>query len=190
MEITKKVFMKDRNEWRKWLEKNHSSVSEIWLVFYKKHSGKPSVRYDEAVEEALCYGWIDGIAKSIDGECYAQRFTPRKNDKNWSELNKSRVAELIKNGKMTSAGMEKFNYSKNDSPSKLNRNTISLDVSSEFLSALKSNSPALAFFNSLAPTYRKQFVMWINSAKREETKLKRIKEAVDLLKQNKKLGLK
>lgn len=189
MEITKKVFMKNREEWRSWLEKNHSTEKEIWLVFYKKHTGKPTVLYSEAVEEALCFGWIDSTLKRIDDEKHAQKFTPRTNVNNWSDLNKKRIEALIKSGKMTDAGMAKFNFEKSDK-TKLNWNSISKELSNDFLKALKLNKPAWAYFNSLAPSYQKQYAMWINSAKLEDTKSKRIKEAISMLSQNRKLGLK
>lgn len=189
MEITKKVYMKDRDEWRSWLEKNHSTEKEIWLVFYKKHTNKPTVLYSEAVEEALCFGWIDSTLKRIDDEKHAQKFSPRKDNKNWSELNRTRVEMLIKSGRMTKAGMDKFNFIPNDKP-QMTRKDFANELCGEFLEALKQNKPAKKFFDSLAPTYQKQFNLWINTAKREETKLNRIKEAVGLLAQSKKLGLK
>src|SRR5690606_16126198 len=97
---------KDRNEWRQWLEQNHEKLSEIYLVFYKLSTKKPTVTYEEAVEEALCFGWIDGIRKGIDDETYMNRFTPRKPKSMWSVVNKDRVEKLIAEGKMTDAGLK------------------------------------------------------------------------------------
>lgn len=108
MNITKTLYAKDRTQWRRWLEKNHDKEKEIWLVFYRKDSGKVSISYNDAVEEALCFGWIDSIEKGIDGERFAQRFTPRKPKSKWSETNKERVKKLIKEGKMTKAGLAVF----------------------------------------------------------------------------------
>lgn len=104
MNITKTLYVKDRDQWRKWLFENHDKEKEIWLVFYRKDSGKPRISYNDAVEEALCFGWIDSIEKGTDHERFAQRFTPRKPKSQWSETNKERVKRLIKDGKMTKAG--------------------------------------------------------------------------------------
>lgn len=106
--ITKTLYVKNRNEWRKWLEKHHNKEPEIWLIYYRKATGKPSIPYNDAVEEALCFGWIDSLEKGIDEERFAQRFTPRKTNSPWSQTNKERVQRLIKLGKMTSAGLAKI----------------------------------------------------------------------------------
>lgn len=108
VEITKTFTPKSRKEWREWLTKNHDKTTEIWLVYYKKHTGKPTIKYEEAVEEALCFGWIDGIEKRIDEERYAQRFTPRRKNSNWSESNIARYKKLVKQGLMTKAGKKAF----------------------------------------------------------------------------------
>lgn len=114
MQITKTLDIKNRAAWRAWLEKNYDKKDEIWLIYYKrsfstnkKSSGIKSISYDEAVEEALCFGWIDGIEKGIDKDRFAQRFTPRREKSNWSKSNIERVKKLIKMGKMTQAGLEK-----------------------------------------------------------------------------------
>ncbi len=104
MQITNPKHFKNRDELRKWLEKNHATKSELWLLFYKVKTGKKSVRYPEAVEEALCFGWIDGILKRIDDEKHAQRFTPRNPKSIWSKVNKERAKRMIDAGKMTDAG--------------------------------------------------------------------------------------
>src|SRR2546428_11386211 len=106
MEITNLLEVKNRKEWRSWLSKNHKSEKEIWLVYYKKKSGKSRIPYNAAVEEALCYGWIDSTVKSIDENSYAQRFSPRKKESNLSEMNKERIRRLIEKGKMTKAGLD------------------------------------------------------------------------------------
>ncbi len=106
MKITKTLYVTTRDEWRSWLEENHKSEKEIWLIYYKKHTGKPRIPYDDAVEEALCFGWIDSIIKRIDEEKYTQKFSPRKQNSAWSDLNKKRVKKLIEEGKMTKAGYE------------------------------------------------------------------------------------
>lgn len=180
------IVCKNRQEWRSWLEKNHNSVKEIWLVYYKKHTKKPTVYYDEAVEEALCYGWIDSTVRTIDDEKYSQKFTPRNKKSNWSELNKSRVRKLINEGKMTPAGLEKLEG--------VNLNEVFIETTlvllPQFEQTLMSNEPAWSYFNSLAPSHRKQYTEWIMSAKREETQIKRLSEAIIMLEKNLKLGMK
>ena len=108
MEITKTLYVTDRDNWRKWLEKYHNKEPEIWLVYYNKVSGKPTLPYNDAVEEALCFGWIDSTVKKIDEESYGQRFSPRNQRSNWSEANKERVIRLLKLGKMTPTGIAKL----------------------------------------------------------------------------------
>lgn len=107
MEITKQLYVTDRDAWRAWLEKNYDTEKEIWLIYYKKHTGKPRIPYDDAVEEALCFGWIDSTVKRVDDEKFAQKFTPRKNKSNWSDLNKKRAKKMIREGRMTKAGFLK-----------------------------------------------------------------------------------
>lgn len=113
MEISKTLYVTDRKKWRAWLEKNHKKEKVIWLIYYKKASGKPRIPYHEAVEEALCFGWIDSTAKRIDEERFAQRFTPRRKGSKVSELNKARMREMIRQGKMTAAGLEAAKHEKN-----------------------------------------------------------------------------
>jgi uncharacterized protein YdeI (YjbR/CyaY-like superfamily) len=114
LSITEILYAPDRTSWRLWLEENHSQKREIWLVYFKKHTGKPTVSYDEAVCEALCFGWIDGIEKSLDGQRYAQRFTPRREKSNWSQSNIKRYQSLLKENLVTEAGKKAFaNQEKN-----------------------------------------------------------------------------
>ena len=106
----KTLYVSNRDEWRSWLEKNCNKESVIWLIFYKKHSGKRSVAYSDAIEEALCFGWIDSIIKRFDDEKYIQKFTPRKEKSRWSVLNVRRVREMIKQGRMTDKGLALYKY--------------------------------------------------------------------------------
>ncbi|MGE5399031.1 MAG: YdeI/OmpD-associated family protein [Ignavibacteriales bacterium] len=110
MDTPNALTFADRTGWQEWLEKKHMAETEVWLVLYKKHSGKPGLSYQEAVEEALCYGWIDSKALRVDEEKYMQRFTPRKNNSNWSALNLQRVEKLVKEGRMTLAGLAKVKF--------------------------------------------------------------------------------
>jgi uncharacterized protein YdeI (YjbR/CyaY-like superfamily) len=188
MDIGKTLYVANRNDWRIWLEKNYETEKEIWLIYYKKHSSRPRIPYDDAVEEALCFGWIDSIIKKIDEEKFAQKFTPRKNNNKWSELNIKRVGKMIEEGKMTEAGLKKIDKTLlNKEPGKKDSSTEPVSCLEE---ALKDKVKAMEFFTSLAPSYKKQYINWTGSAKREETRMKRIKEAIELLENNKKLGLK
>jgi uncharacterized protein YdeI (YjbR/CyaY-like superfamily) len=179
------VYCATREEWREWLARNHDKSKGIWLIYYKKGSGKPRVPYDDAVEEALCFGWIDSTVKRIDEEKYAQQFTPRKPNSGWSELNMRRMDQLIKDGRATEAGLAKYR-----DPAAHRSTTRDLDYVTPpgFMEALKKNKEALAYFKQLPPSQTKLFFRWINGAKRDETKLKRIAESVELLARNKKLS--
>jgi uncharacterized protein YdeI (YjbR/CyaY-like superfamily) len=185
------LYVGNRKDWRKWLEKNHSTEKEIWLVYYKKHTGLDRVPYEAAVEEALCFGWIDSIVRRLDEDKFAQKFTPRKNSSKWSELNKARIAKLEKLGILAEAGLKSVEKAKESGKwfeTIKPPQTESLDP--EFEKELKKNPNANNYFKSLAPSYKKQYVGWISAAKKDETRKKRIMEAIDLLNQNKKLGLK
>ena len=186
------VYVKTRAEWRKWLAKNHNiSLSGIWLVYYKKGSSNPSLEYEESVEEALCYGWIDSIIKKIDAESYVRKFTPRKKGSKWSATNKKRVTRLLKKGKMTEFGQQMIDEAKLSGMWDVDpRPDFALEVSELFAAELDKNFKAKSFFYGLAPGYQKQFIGWINSAKRDATKENRVKESIDLLARGQKLGLK
>jgi uncharacterized protein YdeI (YjbR/CyaY-like superfamily) len=191
MERTKELHFANRRDWRSWLEKNNETKREAWLIFYKKHTGKPNVTYDEAVEEALCFGWIDSIIKRIDHEKFARKFTHRKPNSNWSESNKKRAQKMIAQGRMTKAGLELINGAKQHG--KWNRNSLpkkEYPVPQYVKHALRSNEKALANFNKLAPSYRRQYVAWVDSAKKEKTRRKRLVEVIGVLERNEKLGMK
>ena len=184
------LYVKTRTEWKSWLEENRDSSPGVWLVFYKKESGQPSLTYEDAIEEALCHGWIDSIIKKIDDESYLRKFTPRKDDSKWSDLNKKRVEKMIRQNRMTSAGMAKVTIAKQtgiwDQPEQPRPQFV---MHEEFQAALDQNPKALEFFNSLNKADRQQYIYWVASAKREETRQNRIKESLELLEKNQKLGL-
>ncbi|MCK4345034.1 MAG: YdeI/OmpD-associated family protein [Bacteroidales bacterium] len=192
VEITKTLYITTREKWRKWLEKNHNTEKEIWLVYYKKHTGKPRIPYDDAVEEALCFGWIDSIIKRIDEEKYTQKFSPRKQNSVWSDLNKKRVKKLIEEGKMTKAGFGTIKGLALDDLKKEEKRSFKKEsiIPSYIKDALKSNIQAWDNFNKLAFSYKRNYVGWIDSAKREETRQRRLEEAIKLLEKNEKLGIK
>ncbi|MCD6062186.1 MAG: hypothetical protein K0R82_97 [Flavipsychrobacter sp.] len=177
-----RYYAKDRKTWRKWLAKNHKNAAGIWLVYYKKESGNPRVPYADAVEEALCYGWIDSTQRPIDGESYMQLFMPRKPKSGWSKLNKERIERLISEGLMTPAGMAKIETARqNGSWNKLD-GIESLEVPPELQKALSrpANKKAKKFFEGLnIPSPKKYVIYWISSAKLPATKEKRIAEFVE-----------
>jgi uncharacterized protein YdeI (YjbR/CyaY-like superfamily) len=185
LKITRTLHVETRSEWRAWLAKHHGKESEIWLVYNKKQSGRPRVAYAEAVEEALCFGWIDGITKPMDENRYAQRFTPRREKSNWSPLNRQRFARLVKEGRMTPSGLAR-GPTRSSTPTRPETKSIPAYIRA----AVARNRAAESFFRDLAPSYRRLYVRWIDSAKREETRLRRLREAISLLARRHKPGLK
>jgi uncharacterized protein YdeI (YjbR/CyaY-like superfamily) len=193
------IYIKNRHVWRKWLQEFHLQADSIWLIYYKKHTGKPRIPYDDAVEEAICFGWIDTTIKRIDDERFMQKFTPRKKKSNWSEHNIRRAEKMIHEDKMTKSGMAKYRQWLNEQLqeaesgshlTKSERKRLMIEISPVFKKMLGTNYLANENFHKLAPSHKKQYLEWINSAKREETRLKRMKEAVYLLESGKKLGMK
>lgn len=183
------VHAQDRRAWRKWLEKNHASAKGVWLEYFKKSSGKPSVTVEEAVEEALCFGWIDSKMKPIDAERFRQVFTPRKTKSIWSKINKARVAKLIKAGLMTPAGLERVKASKRDGSWNRLDAVEALVMPEDFRTALRANPTAEKNFTAFNDSAKKIILWWIVSAKRPETREKRIRETVALAEKNVKAGL-
>jgi len=180
-----------RGEWRAWLMENHASETEVWLVYFKKHTGKPSVTYIESVKEALCFGWIDGTKKSIDAETYTHRFTPRRPASKWSITNIRLAKDLITKDKMNAAGLKAFEQRQEYDvealeAQKANAKTLSAETENQ----LKAHQQAWDNFNRLSPGYRRQYIIWLQTAKRPETREKRLNEAIGLLEQNKHLGMK
>jgi uncharacterized protein YdeI (YjbR/CyaY-like superfamily) len=179
-----------RDKWRSWLEKNHSKEKEAWLIFYKKHVSEGKMSYLEALEDALCYGWIDGRLKRIDDEKHMIRFSPRRKASGWSNHNIRRVRNLIAEGKMTPAGLTKIDNNT------LNRTSFHNDkrrprfrITPEMKNRLMIDENAWKNYCNLAPSAKEQYAYWLSSAKKAETKEKRLKKALALLKRNKKLGM-
>lgn len=186
-----KLHVIGRDDWRAWLRKNHDVKKEIWLIYYKKHTGKPRIPYNDAVEEAICFGWIDSTVKKIDEEKFVQKFTPRKARSKWSEANKKRALKMIEEARMTEAGLTKIREAKNTGEwFKTAPARKKLVVPSYLKEALAKNRRARDFFNSLASGYKRNFVGWIASAKKEETRQRRLIESIKLLEKSKKLGMK
>jgi len=178
-------------EWRAWLQKNHGRYEEVWLVYFKQHTGKPTISYRDSVEEAICFGWIDGLKKRIDEERYAHRFTPRRPGSKWSPLNIHLAEKMIAAGIMMPAGLQAFERRKSyDQELLRHRQSNEIALPQEIEQALRSNQTAWRNYKALAPGYRKQYAGWLSSAVRPETRQKRLREALRLLEQNRKLGMK
>ena len=170
----KPIFFARQSLFRKWMEKNHDNTSEQWVGFYKKDSGKDSITWPQAVDEALCFGWIDGIRRSIDSISYMIRFTPRKSTSIWSAVNIKRAKELTELGFMHPAGLQAFNTrdEKKANQYSFEQKSVKLDVNYE--KKFRENKKAWEYFQSMAPSYRKTAAWWVMSAKQEETRLRRL----------------
>lgn len=177
-------YAPDRAAWRAWLTDNHASASGIWLVYFKKESGWPRVAYDDAVEEALCFGWVDSRPNEIDADRYMQLFSPRKAKSPWSRLNKTRVEALIAQGLMMPAGLAKIEAAKQDGSWTAYDAIEDLTMPPDLAAALAANPTAQGYFDAFPPTSKKNILWWIHSAKRPETRAKRIEETVRLAAQN------
>lgn len=171
-----------RAQWRAWLKKNHASFPEIWLVFAKAHTGE-RLRYAEAVEEALCFGWIDTTVNRLDEDHYMQRFTPRRNLQNWSKINLDRFARLEASGRMTDAGRAKRAARVAPPPPRLPSGAPTPPFVRR---ALAKRPRALRAFEALAPSYRRDYLRWITEAKRPVTRERRLEEAIRRLEANRK----
>jgi uncharacterized protein YdeI (YjbR/CyaY-like superfamily) len=184
---TLKTFTAESAEqWRKWLVLHHDCESEVWLVFYKRHTGRKSVAYNDAVDEALCFGWIDSLIKRLDDNRYARKFTRRKPDSKWSTINRKRYAALQKSGRLMPAGIARPPTDRSGDAPPLPPS----GVPGYIARALKKHPAAWSFFDGLAPSHKRNYVAWIDSAKRQETRLRRLDEAVRMLGAHQKPGLK
>jgi uncharacterized protein YdeI (YjbR/CyaY-like superfamily) len=172
-------FFKTPAAFHKWLADNHAKSKELWVGFYKKDSGKASITWPESVDEALCFGWIDGIRKSIDEDSYKIRFTPRKPTSVWSAVNIRNVAKLIKEDRMQPAGMKAFEARKENRSGIYAYEQRSPELVEPYMGKLKRNKAAWNFFQAQPPSYRKVMNWWVVSAKREETRLKRLEQLIE-----------
>jgi uncharacterized protein YdeI (YjbR/CyaY-like superfamily) len=186
-----KLYVTNRDDWRKWLTKNHNTKKESWLIYYKKHTGKPRIPYDDAVEEALCFGWIDSTVKKLDDEKYAQKFTPRNTKSRWSELNIKRARKMIQEKRMTQAGLLKCKDALKSAEKKPKNKPLKkkIVIPSDLKKALTKNKKALMNFKNFAPSYKRLYIRWINTAKKQKTKEKRIARVVEWSVQNQKPGM-
>jgi uncharacterized protein YdeI (YjbR/CyaY-like superfamily) len=185
----KTLLVRTLEQWRDWLTEHHSSESEVWLIFHKRHTGVASIEYKDARDEALCFGWVDSLVKRLDDRRYAQKFTPRRADSRWSAVNRKRYAELKAAGRLKPPGIERPPTDRTYAP-RPPRLQMPSKLPAYIDEALRNHPVALRHFESLAPSQRRRYLAWIESAKREETKLRRLKEAIRLLTSGKVLGLK
>jgi uncharacterized protein YdeI (YjbR/CyaY-like superfamily) len=179
------IYASDRKAWRQWLESNHHTAIGIWLIYYKVKSGQPSVRYSEAVKEALCFGWIDSKVKSLDADRYKQIFTPRKLKSVWSKLNKQYIEELLEQRLMTETGLKKIEAAKQDGSWQTLDAIEALIIPIDLQQALDANEVASSNFEAFNNSSKKNILVWINSAKRLETKQRRIEQTISSALQNK-----
>ncbi|HEY1495583.1 MAG TPA: YdeI/OmpD-associated family protein [Candidatus Solibacter sp.] len=171
-------------QWRKWLSEHHDAESEVWLIFHKRHTAQPSIAYEDAVNEALCFGWVDSLIKRLDEDRYARKFTPRTAESKWSTANRRRYAALQAAGRLAPPGIDRPPTDRSgDAP----RPT---EVPAYIQKALRAHPAAHQNFEKLPPSHRRQYVAWIDSAKQEATKLRRLDQALVMLESNQKLGMK
>jgi uncharacterized protein YdeI (YjbR/CyaY-like superfamily) len=185
----KTLLVRTLEQWRDWLTEHHSTKSEVWLIFYKRHTGVASIDYKDARDEALCFGWVDSLVKRLDDRRYARKFTPRRADSRWSAVNRKRYAVLKAAGRLKPPGIKRpptgRGYGRR--PARL---PMPSKLPAYIQAALKNYPRALRYFEALAPSQRRRYLAWIESAKRDETKLRRLEEAIRLLASGNVLGLK
>lgn len=187
---SERFFAADRRTWRAWLREHHGTKQEIWLVFMKKHTRERCVSYEAAVEEALCWGWIDGKLRRIDDEKHMVRFTPRRPGSIWSEANKARVEKMIRQRKMTRAGVALVEEARKSGQwQKASARENVLEPPPDLARALARNKRARRNFEAFAPSYRKMYIAWVLDAKRDETRRRRIRKVVERAALNRKSGM-
>lgn len=172
-------FFKTQPDFRKWFEAHHATEAELWVGFYKRGSGKASITWPQSVDEALCFGWIDGLRKSIDDVSYKIRFTPRKSSSTWSAVNIKRVGQLTEQGLMQSAGLKAFTARKENRSGIYSYEQRSPELPDQYANKLKKNPAALKFFEAQPTSYKKAANWWVISAKQEETRLRRLDKLID-----------
>jgi uncharacterized protein YdeI (YjbR/CyaY-like superfamily) len=165
------LYVENRNEWRAWLESNSRQATKVWLVYYKKDTGRPSIAYEDAVEEAICFGWIDGKIKNLDEARFARLFTPRKPKSTWSRINIERAQRMIREGKMTAAGSKVFDP-RNQTPALPTKLPASLEE------LFRKQVAAWENFTRFPPSYQRMTIGWVASAKQEATRLRRLQQLI------------
>lgn len=183
----KATFFENQLEFRKWLENNHNKESELIVGFYKVGSGRPSMSWSESVDQALCFGWIDGVRKSIDKESYCIRFTPRKTNSIWSAINIKKIEVLTHAGLMKPEGLKVFGVRKEENSKIYSHEKEVVELDAEILSQFKENKIAWDFFYNQAPSYQKVVTHWITSAKQEKTRFSRLTKVIIASERHKRL---
>jgi uncharacterized protein YdeI (YjbR/CyaY-like superfamily) len=178
-EKTTPLFFSTQSSFRKWLEKNHGKAKELLVGFYKVNSGKESMSWSQSVDEAICFGWIDGVRKSIDSESYSIRFTPRKPGSIWSAINIQKVENLSKQGLMHPSGMTAFEKRQEHKSRIYSYEKPPENLSKDFLKKFQSNKKAWKYFQSMAPSYQRTAIHWVMNAKQENTRIKRVAELIN-----------
>ena len=176
------------DQWHKWLAAHHDSASEVWLVFYKVHTGRRSIAYADAIDEALCFGWVDSLVKRLDDARYALKFTPRKADSKWSAINRKRYAVLKASGRLQPGGINRPPTKHGYAPRP--RYQLPATIPAYIEAAIRKQPKAWQYFQTLAPSHRRRYVGWIETAKRDETKARRLQEAIRMLTAGTPLGIK
>ena len=186
MKITETLYVTNRKDWRKWLVKNHKTKKEIWLIYYRKKSGKPRISYDNAVLEALCYGWIDEIVKKVSEESFAQRFSPRRPNSLFSQMNKERVRDLIKEKRMTKSGLRAIAHAFNPKTDMTKKLIISADI----LRSLKTNKEAWKYFQKMPLAYKRIRISAIERYRQRDIEKykKSLAYFIKMTAQNKRIG--
>jgi uncharacterized protein YdeI (YjbR/CyaY-like superfamily) len=173
------TFFATSSEFRKWLEANHQTETELLVGYYKVGTGKPSMNWSESVDEALCFGWIDGVRRTIDAESYCNRFTPRNPKSNWSAVNIKKVEELIRLGKMMPAGLAAYEKRSNARSAIYSYENRPESFTPEMEAWFRENDKAWSFFSDQAPSYRKTTIYWVMSAKQEATQKSRLEKLIE-----------
>lgn len=172
------IYFESPQAFRAWLEEHHATAAEVWVGYWKTHTGRRALSWSEAVDEALCFGWIDSVARRVDGDRSRQRFTPRRRGSTWSRINIAKVAELERQGRMTEAGRAAFEARREDRSGVYSYENGEVELTPEYAARLAASPAALAFFESQPPSYRRTVQRWVMSAKKEETRDRRMAELV------------
>ena len=183
------VFFKSAGEFRRWLETNHASAAEIFIGFYRKDSGRTGITYQEALDEALCFGWIDGVRKKVDDSSYTNRFSPRRMKSIWSTVNTRRVKQLIEEGRVTPAGLKAFQERDAARSQRYSYERERGELDPELLRRFRSNPGAWRFFEAQSPSYRRMMTWWILSARKDETRCRRLDALIADSAAGRRLGL-
>lgn len=181
------IFFKTQDDFRKWLESHHEKETELIVGFYKVDSGKPSMSWSQSVDQALCFGWIDGVRKSIDKESYCIRFTPRRNSSNWSAINIKKIEKLTKAGLMKPAGIKAYSLRKENKSEIYSYENDTTFLDSIYESQFRENKKAWDFFMKQAPSYRKAITHWIMGAMQEKTRQSRLEKTIKVSEQQKRV---